>query len=299
MNLQVIAGPLVGSVIGYCTNYVAVKMLFRPLKPVYIGKHKLPFTPGIIPAGKERLAKAVGSAVGGTLLTGESIKEVLLSENIIYKLKEEADRLIKEQENNTNTIKETAVMLAGKEKTEAGIEKIEQTITEKIMDKANSLHIGDIIAEQVISAIKEKVKGMPLIAMVANDNLLNSFAQPIADKIDYYIIVNGHEIVYENIAKETEELCGRQIGELAKAITENGISVGDLVVKAYKKLVEEKAEGLIEQLNLAKIVEDKILSMDVLEVEELLLSVMKKELNAIVNLGAVIGFILGCINIFI
>ena len=39
--------------------------------------------------------------------------------------------------------------------------------------------------------------------------------------------------------------------------------------------------------------------MDVLEAEELLLSVMKKELNAIVNLGALIGFILGIVMIFV
>ena len=39
--------------------------------------------------------------------------------------------------------------------------------------------------------------------------------------------------------------------------------------------------------------------MDVKELEKLCLSVMKKELNAVVNLGAVIGFIIGILNIFI
>ena len=32
--LEMIAGPAIGAVIGYCTNYIAVKMLFRPLKPI-------------------------------------------------------------------------------------------------------------------------------------------------------------------------------------------------------------------------------------------------------------------------
>ena len=31
--LRLLAGPLIGAVIGYCTNYIAVKMLFRPLYP--------------------------------------------------------------------------------------------------------------------------------------------------------------------------------------------------------------------------------------------------------------------------
>ena len=50
--LEIIAGPAIGAVIGYCTNYIAVKMLFRPLKPIKIGNRTLPFTPGIIPKGQ-------------------------------------------------------------------------------------------------------------------------------------------------------------------------------------------------------------------------------------------------------
>ena len=46
-------------------------------------------------------------------------------------------------------------------------------------------------------------------------------------------------------------------------------------------------------------VENKGQQMDVLEIEELVLSVMKKELDTIVNLGAVIGFVIGIINIFL
>lgn len=39
--------------------------------------------------------------------------------------------------------------------------------------------------------------------------------------------------------------------------------------------------------------------MDVMEIEKLTLSVMKHELDEIVNLGALIGFIIGILNIFI
>ena len=33
MILEKLAGPLIGAVIGYCTNYIAVKMLFYPKLP--------------------------------------------------------------------------------------------------------------------------------------------------------------------------------------------------------------------------------------------------------------------------
>ena len=75
--LEIIAGPAVGALIGYCTNYIAVKMLFYPKKEIRIGGHKLPFTPGAIPKGKPRLAKAVGTIVANDLLTEEDIKNAL------------------------------------------------------------------------------------------------------------------------------------------------------------------------------------------------------------------------------
>lgn len=35
--IEILAGPVIGAVIGYCTNYIAVKMLFKPLNPVKLG----------------------------------------------------------------------------------------------------------------------------------------------------------------------------------------------------------------------------------------------------------------------
>ena len=47
------------------------------------------------------------------------------------------------------------------------------------------------------------------------------------------------------------------------------------------------------------VVEEKINAMDVRELESLILSVMKHELGMVVNLGALIGFVLGLLNLLI
>ena len=72
-----------------------------------------------------------------------------------------------------------------------------------------------------------------------------------------------------------------------------------IIENIYVKFVNEKAEELAEKFHVAEIVEEKINAMDVLELENLLLGIMKKELNAVVSLGAVIGFVLGLLNIWI
>ena len=67
-------GPAVGAVIGYITNDIAIRMLFRPHQAKYIMGMRVPFTPGIIPKEKHRIAGAIGKAVESRSARKESAK---------------------------------------------------------------------------------------------------------------------------------------------------------------------------------------------------------------------------------
>ena len=51
-------------------------MLFRPYKPIYLGKYKLPFTPGLIPGSQERLAQRISDTILGALLTPSELEGI-------------------------------------------------------------------------------------------------------------------------------------------------------------------------------------------------------------------------------
>ncbi len=72
-----LAPPLVGAFIGYMTNYVAIRMLFRPLRPWRLFGCRLPMTPGVIPSKRHDLAKNIGRMVGRHLLTSKDISKAL------------------------------------------------------------------------------------------------------------------------------------------------------------------------------------------------------------------------------
>ncbi|HLO47803.1 MAG TPA: DUF445 family protein [Kamptonema sp.] len=80
MNLSdiwlLVAPPVVGGIIGYFTNDIAIKMLFRPYRPIYIKGQQLPFTPGLIPRNQERLAKRIADTIMGSLLTPEELQNL-------------------------------------------------------------------------------------------------------------------------------------------------------------------------------------------------------------------------------
>lgn len=67
---------MLGGIIGYFTNDVAIKMLFRPYRPIYLWGRRLPFTPGLIPSNQERLAQRVSNAIMGSLLTPDELQDI-------------------------------------------------------------------------------------------------------------------------------------------------------------------------------------------------------------------------------
>lgn len=71
-----IAPPIAGAVIGYFTNDLAIKMLFRPYRAIYLGKRQLPFTPGLIPRNQERLAQRIADTIMGSLLTPTELQHL-------------------------------------------------------------------------------------------------------------------------------------------------------------------------------------------------------------------------------
>ncbi len=80
MLIAYAAPPLLGAFIGYLTNKVAIRMLFRPLKKWHFLGMPVPMTPGVIPAKRHDLAKNIGDMVGTHLLTSEDIGAALSDE---------------------------------------------------------------------------------------------------------------------------------------------------------------------------------------------------------------------------
>ena len=65
--------PVIGGIIGYFTNWLAIKMLFFPRNAIYVGKFKVPMTPGLIYKERGRIAKKMSSVTAKYVLNRDSI----------------------------------------------------------------------------------------------------------------------------------------------------------------------------------------------------------------------------------
>lgn len=293
MNFTMLAGPVIGAVIGYFTNFIAVKMLFRPLYPVKIGKYTLPFTPGIIPKGRERLARALGNAVGKTLLTKEDMEKAMLSDGIMKSFDPFVDDIYQDAD---LCIKSVALSHTDEETYEDGKEFVVDKITDIVMEEVQKLPIGQWIAEKGTEAVLSHLDGF--LAMMISADMVRSLVTPAGQKIEDYIKEDGHDMIRPVIGEKLNFVEEEQVGILLENAGISSDMLKTVVKKVYQSFVKEKMADFLEKINISRIVENKINEMPMEDIEELVLSIMKKELSAVVNLGAVIGFLIGILNVF-
>jgi uncharacterized membrane protein YheB (UPF0754 family) len=107
--------PILGGIIGYFTNDIAINMLFRPYKPIYLGKRRLPFTPGLIPRNQDRLAQRVSDTIMSSLLTPAELQN--LTRRLLQVERVQAALLwllnVAREQIKTETEQRTANILAG------------------------------------------------------------------------------------------------------------------------------------------------------------------------------------------
>lgn len=72
--IEAAKGAVVGGLIGYLTNKLAVWMLFHPKKQIRLLGLGLPLTPGLVVKNQEKLADAIGRAVSRDLLDSETLR---------------------------------------------------------------------------------------------------------------------------------------------------------------------------------------------------------------------------------
>ena len=212
--VEYLVPPVVGALIGYFTNYIAIKMLFKPVKPYYIFGKKLPFTPGLIPAKREKLAEAIAKVVKENLLTEESIRErlnhqkvrenlLLFTENFLEELSKNGnlyigefigkieDKRLKEviptqllSERAGELVESLFEMLNGKSLREllpANIEReIERAINERI-DRLTESLVEQVrsgqLSEVIYTAVKENLSKLQAVIPFITEGLAQSLSK--------------------------------------------------------------------------------------------------------------------------
>ena len=279
MNWELITSyllpPVIGAVIGYFTNLIAVKMLFYPRKPVYIFGHQLPLTPGAIPKGKARLAKSAGKIVQNELFTREDISGRLLTKEVEKPLIDKVMSILDAD------IRETGAVLAGS--TEK-YDKLENDFTEllslKITDAIKRMDIPGTIHKEGKAMLLEHVLNSRILSFVVTDGMIDKVMTAVSDKMEEFIDAKGPEMVSEITTSRIHDLGDRTPLYVLEQAGYDPEFVRKKITDAYRESVVNAVNSALRRIDVAKVVEDKINSMAVEELEKGVLTVMKTEKTA-------------------
>lgn len=120
----------------------------------------------------------------------------------------------------------------------------------------------------------------------------------LANNINGMLQKNGAEIVSNMIGNEAQTFMNTPMAKLFDGKDEQIKQIVNTVESVYRAIILEHLPRILESVDIAKIVRERINEMDVNETEKLIFQVMDKELKAIVWLGALLGMIMGTINLF-
>ena len=295
MSANILIGTITGAIIGGITNGIAIKMLFRPLNPVKIGRFTLPFTPGVIPKEKVRIASKIGEVISKELLNEEVLRTWLLKDEICREIESAIEDYLKEQLMNEKTLHEVLKENIGEQRSIYFLCEVEENVTYKLYSKVVSMELGKIVVEKIQVAFKEGSFGSLLgpMSFLINDGLVESIANKIEPVISKFIMEEGEGIIRKAVEEESQNILDTQVKELVEKVQTYDELIKCTVLNGYKKLVENHLTRILKALDIAQIVEERILSLDMLEIEQIILSIMKKELNAIIWFGVLLGAIMG------
>lgn len=302
METQFIIGPLVGAIIGLITNGIAIKMIFRPLYAKYLWGWKLPFTPGLIPKEKGRIAKSIGNAISINLMNKETLEKTLLSQEILDKLENGIDNFTENLSHNEQTLQEYLYSLLSKKEIDLIINNTKEDVTTILQKELSNPQLGDQVSSIVIKHAISKVQE-GLLGVFSIDIFINLIAMPaeqlLAKNINEMLANNSHKLIHELLNKGTDRILSMQMHDIVKEHSQLIDTFKIYIISSYKKVISEQLPRILNTINISKVVEERINEMDVKEVEQLLFQIMDKELKAIVWLGGLLGFIMGFINILI
>ena len=320
-EVSYVLAPVLGGIIGYITNDIAIRMLFRPHKAKYIMGVHIPFTPGIIPKEKGRIAEALGGVISENLMNKDVLERYLLSDDMVGKVRFAVEEFIETQKYNQETVKEFLCHYLSEEEMSAILQNVNESLTKQTYKKLADPSVGEKAAHIAIDKVAKKLSvdgaqellaglggaigGLGGVAAgLLGGNIVARFLgmlrEPaehfLANNINTMLKNNGEEIVSNMVGGEVEGFLNKPVCKLLEGHDDQLMQAVNTVESIYRSIINDHLPKILESIDISKIVRERINEMDVNETEKLIFQVMDKELKAIVWLGAGLGFIMGSIN---
>lgn len=261
--ISIIFMAIVGAAIGGVTNYLAIKMLFRPHNAIYIKSWRVPLTPGLIPKRRSELANQIGNIVTKHLLTPEVFRNRFFSEDIKKSILSYAQKKTEELIfTNNKTILDWAKMAGFTNLPETIEGKVDNVIDKQIVTIKNTLSsksIEQLLPDELQQLVNKKIPEMVTYLLKKSEEYFLSAKgeMTIGNMLDDFLSSKGSlGGMIQMVLGDSNALVGKIQRELLKFLNSPGTK--DLLVtiftKEWDKLKQQSITNYVNEVHLDSMV---------------------------------------------
>ncbi len=237
--LSALAHPCIGAFIGYLTNVVAIRMLFRPLRAWHFFGVRVPMTPGVIPSKRHDLAVNIGEMVGRHLLTSKDIGAAISDEPFQEHLASLIDRKVQEILKRDLGPLPEIIPDRFKAYFQVGV-------------KTLKYQLGEGVNRYLASPAFEEKMNASIVSRFANlaEHDLNSLLSG-EDRQSFYLFIN--EVIGDLLVSgKTEEWLAEHLASSVRRSAAEGCTIGDLLpeqlIDLLKSMICNQSSSILRRM---------------------------------------------------
>lgn len=238
--IEVLLFVVFATVHGYAGAWLAVRMLFRPRKPVKLFGITI-FPQGMVPRHRERLATAIGKAVGEELVSQETIVEELFGKEFLRK----------KIQNVVDSYTDDLIS----QNYPSLIEALPANVREPVLDAISTLQFK--IAEHIEEVLQSEETIVTISSFVERrvDEVLSQRVSEVVDEETFNKMLGFLEERIRSIIKEptleqkVKDFISRRIDDLANSEMPLGNLFTDDALALLKEKAGEQIQPIVHQLS--------------------------------------------------
>lgn len=254
---------IVGAFIGGLTNSIAIRMLFRPFNTLYIGKYRVPFTPGLIPKRRNQLAVQLGETVTNHLLTAEGVQAKINDSSFRSEMTELVQGEVKRFLKSDITVSELL-------KKDFGVDDVQNRILttmekwladrmKKMLEESNGKEMKDVLPEKFVSAGEEKLPEVVDWLLNKGVSYLESSEgkKSLASGIDAFLMDKGMLVNMVSMFFGNVSIAEKVQPELIKFMKHDNTraTLLQLLQQEYRGFMEKRLDEALGLLDMPEITE--------------------------------------------
>ncbi|MCF6228527.1 MAG: DUF445 family protein [Planctomycetes bacterium] len=267
---QIFFAVSIGGLVGFATNWLAIKMLFHPRVKTF-------GIQGVVPSRRKELARSIGKVLEEHLISGDRIHQLLVESGAVDAALDGLTTQAPELLRNPEIAKVATGEISGL--IETSVMGVVSDAKEMMKEKASS-NVAALLTGSAATASFGPMGGI-IAAGVTKSGMLNKLVDKMVDDLLLDMQESGK-------LREAAEDIAAELPDRVETIL-----AYEIVREKLGGLAESLSETLLSQLDVAKLVEGELLAHDDAELEKLIDDVAANELGFIQVAGGILGMFAG------